>query len=150
MRDVVLIGCTKRKRDELSPARELYQESPLYRKRLAYAESLDPDLMLVLSAKHHVLKMDEEIEPYDVTLNEMSRDEGRDWASRVLDQLRNLTDPEHDRFIFLAGRSYYRDLLSHLEHHEIPTDGMPIGETLRYLDEAAGDNAASGCSPSKE
>ena len=147
MRDVVLIGCTKRKRDEPSPARELYQESPLFRKRLAYAESLDPDLMLVLSAKHHVLKMNEEIAPYDVTLNEMSRDEGRVWASRMLDQLRNLTDPEHDRFIFLAGRTYYRDLLAYLEHYEIPTDGMPIGETLQYLDEAAGDSNHFSCSP---
>lgn len=136
MRDVVLIGCAKQKRDEPSPARELYQESPLFRKRLRYARSLAPDLVLVLSAKHHVLEMDEIIEPYDVTLNDMSRGEVREWAAETLDELRELVDLERDRFVILAGRRYYEDLLPHLTDPEMPTDGMPIGETLRFLDEA--------------
>lgn len=136
MRDVVLIGCTKRKFEGPSPARELYQESPLFRKRLRYAESLEPNLMLILSAKHHVLGMDEMIEPYDETLNEMSREERRGWASKVLDQLQELVAPEGDRFVILAGRAYYSDLLPHIPHHEVPTDGMPIGETMRFLSNA--------------
>lgn len=136
MRDVVLIGCTKRKREVPSPVRELYQESPLFRKRLRYAESLEPDLMLVLSAKHHVLGMDEVIEPYDETLNKMSPEERQAWASKVLDRLQELVAPERDRFVILAGRTYYQDLLSHLPHHEVPTDGMPIGETMSFLSNA--------------
>lgn len=136
MRDVVLIGCTKRKQEVPSPASELYQESPLFRKRLRYAESLEPDLMLVLSAKHHVLGMDKVIEPYDETLNEISREERQAWASKVLDQLQELVAPERDRFVILAGRTYYQDLLPHLPHHEVPTDGMPIGETMRFLSNA--------------
>lgn len=136
MQDVVLIGCTKSKRDRPSPARELYQESDLFQKRLRYAEWRDPDLMLVLSAKHHVLEMDEIVAPYDVTLYDMSAGRVRAWATEVCTQLREVADLERDRFIILAGRKYYEELLAHLSHVEIPTEGMKIGETKSFLGSA--------------
>ncbi len=49
MATVVCISCVKSKRSCCSRAEDLYT-SPLFRKLLAYAKSLDPDRILVLSA----------------------------------------------------------------------------------------------------
>ena len=38
--------------------------------------------------KYRLTGLDQLIDPYDVTLNDLSRSEGREWAQRVLPQLR--------------------------------------------------------------
>lgn len=70
MATVVCISCVKSKRSHRSRVEDLYT-SPLFRKLLAYAKSLDPDRILVLSAKHGVLELDDEVNPYEMTLNRM-------------------------------------------------------------------------------
>lgn len=136
MKHVVLISCASRKQRKTAPARDLY-ESDLFKKSLQYAEAMEPDLILVLSAEHHILRLDEEIAPYDTTLNRMGADEVCRWSEEVLDQLGELADLERDRFTILAGERYRKHLVPHLTNHDVPLKGLRIGEQLSFLKNAA-------------
>ncbi len=132
MRRIVLIACGARKRSQPSKARDLYV-SPLFQKNLRYAERLAPDRIYILSAKYGLLDPDDEVEPYDLTLNAMESAEVRFWAAQVLEQLAQRTDLKQDQFIFLAGAKYRRYLIPHLAHVEVPFEGLTIGKQLRSL-----------------
>lgn len=134
MRNIVLISCASKKQDAPAPAREIYT-SPLFRRNLAYAGSLDPDAIYVLSAKHGLVELDETIEPYDFTLGEMGMLDQRRWARRVRDQLDNVANLHVDHFIFLAEKQYRQNLLPYLTNYEVPTKGLPTDDKLEWLEE---------------
>ena len=134
MSHFVLIACASRKRGQPCRAADLYQ-SDLFRKSLQYAEMLRPDGVFILSAKHRLLPLDEEIEPYDLTLHRMSAVERRTWAERVLRELAEVGDLE-DRFTFLAGSRYREHLLPRIRDGHVPMEGLPIGKQLKFLKEA--------------
>ena len=129
---VVLISCVSKKLNQKSKAQDLYV-SPLFQKNLQYAKSLNPDKIFILSAKYGLLRLDEEIEPYDKTLNKMRSNEIKEWANSVLNQLKKSTDIENDEFIFLAGNNYRKFLLPYLKHYKIPMLGLSIGKQLQWL-----------------
>ena len=87
MARIVLISCVKKKLRCKSKARDLYI-SPLFRKSLEYAKSLNPDRIFILSAKHYLLGLNKEIAPYNKTLNEMDSQKRKKWADSVLKQLK--------------------------------------------------------------
>ena len=132
MKTVALISCASRKASRRSKARDLYT-SPLFRLNLAYAEQLHPDAIYILSAKHGLLPLNEQVEPYNETLNEMSTAQIKKWSDRVYRQLQEAADVAADRFIFLAGANYREYLAPRLPHHEVPLRGLPIGKQLRRL-----------------
>ena len=76
------------------------------KKHLQYAQSLQPDKIFILSAKYGLLDLNEEIEPYNETLNKKSDKEIKLWAKNVLERLKQEADLEKDEFIFLAGEKY--------------------------------------------
>ena len=135
MRHIILIACGSKKLVQPARAGDLYI-SPLFQKSKAYAESLRPDAIYILSARHGLLAMDSEIAPYNITLNQMSRDAVREWATGVLEQLRRVADLQADHFTFLAGARYRRELLSPLAHYSVPMAGLGIGRQLMFLTEA--------------
>ena len=137
MATVVLLSCVKSKRPAKSRAENLYT-STLFRKSLAYARSLNPDYIFILSAKHGVLRMDDEIEPYEQTLNKMGVSSRKAWAEEVLGSLRSTVDLADDQFIILAGNRYREFLLPHLKHVELPMEGLAFGKQLRWLKERVG------------
>lgn len=132
MKKIVLISCVSKKLDHKAKAEDLY-ESSLFKKNLAYARSLKADDIYILSAKHHVLKLTDEIEPYNVTLNNMKSKERKEWSTCVLNELKKVSDLGNDTFIFLAGVKYRQYLLSSITHYEIPMEGKKIGEQLHWL-----------------
>ncbi len=132
MKHIVLISCVSMKQEYPSPARSLYI-SPLFLKNLKYAESLRPDHIFILSAKYGLLKLEEEIEPYDQTLNQMRSAEIKAWADRVLAQLGQRADLHQDTFTFLAGENYRKFLVPHLKNYQIPMQGLGIGKQLQWL-----------------
>ena len=68
----VFISCVKSKRKTKAKARDMYI-SPLFRYSLKYALSLTSENKIyILSAKYGLLKLDEVIDPYELTLNTMS------------------------------------------------------------------------------
>jgi len=132
IKKIILISCVSMKLNYKARAEDLYV-SPLFKGALRYAKHLNPDHIFILSAKYGLLKLDEEIEPYNMTLNEMPSTQAKAWAEKVLSQLSEQADFSSDLFIFLAGEKYRKYLVSHLISHEIPMKGMPIGKQLQFL-----------------
>lgn len=129
---IVLISCASKKRSVRSQAKDLYI-STLFELNLKYADTLNPDAIYILSAKYGLLNLETEIEPYNLTLNNMTGNEIKEWALRVLNQLGEKTDLINDHFTFLAGDKYRRYLISSLKSYEVPLEGLPIGKQLQYL-----------------
>ncbi len=132
MKNIVLISCASQKRTQRSKAKDLYI-SALFKKNLAYARRLHPDVIYILSAKYGLIDLETEIDPYNLTLNTMSAGEIRNWAERVLLQLRKVASLQDDHFIFLAGMKYRKNLIPHLKSFEVPLEGLPIGKQLQAL-----------------
>ena len=104
---VALIQCTSSKKSYKCRASELYSESPRF--RLAYElAKLVADKILILSAKYGLIPEDMIIEPYNETLLDKSAQERRLWGEKVISELRNVADLEHDEFIIIAGEVYQK------------------------------------------
>lgn len=134
MKTIVLLSCVSKKLHHRAKAADLYI-SPLFKLSLEYARSLRPDAIYILSAKHGLLSLDQEIRPYDITLNDMREREVRKWAERVTRQIEAEFDLDRDRVIFLAGQRYRKYLCPRIRNHEIPMEGLSIGRQLQFLKE---------------
>lgn len=120
MKSIVLISCCKEKLPHAAPAADLYQ-SENYKNRLAYANSLKPDGIFILSAKHHLVELNQTLEPYDVNLADKSSEEKTEWAKTVLKELSQKFDFSDTHFIILAKADYYSELVKRLPHYSIAT-----------------------------
>lgn len=100
---------------------------------LQYARSLIPDRIFILSAKHGLVCLDDEIDPYDETLNTKTSKEIKYWATQVLDSLKGEISLERDEVIFLAGDKYRKYLVPFIKNYRIPLKGLTIGKQLQYL-----------------
>ena len=132
MKNIVLISCVSKKLDRKSTAENIYTSS-FFRKNLTYAKSLKPSGIFILSAKHGLLKLTDEIEPYDKTLNKMRVNERKEWSKVVVNQLKSVVDLKKDQFTFLTGNKYREYLLTELDQVKIPMQGLKIGEQLQWL-----------------
>ena len=144
MKTVVLISCVSKKRSSKAKAKDIYK-SALFKYSLAYAYTCHPERIFILSALHHVLDLETEIEPYEVTLSNVPKnrrkpglkvlnpDEKREWGNTVISQLSNQFDLEHDKFIILAGQEYVKPISKNIKHKCLPLDGLSIGERLAFL-----------------
>lgn len=129
---VVLISCVSKKLSHSAKARELYI-SPLFKYNLDYAQTLNPDKIFILSAKYGLVDLEQEIEPYNETLNQKSNEEIKLWADKVLKQLKEFVNLKEDNIIFLAGENYRKFLIPEINNYEIPLKGLGIGKQLGYL-----------------
>jgi hypothetical protein len=133
-KQIVLISCASQKLTQRAKAKDLYV-STLFKLNLRYAQKLAPDEILILSAKHGLLSLDQEIDPYEQSLNTMPALEVKQWADKVLDQICAKCSIEETTFIFLAGERYRKYLLPHLRNVQIPLKGLGIGRQLQKLKE---------------
>lgn len=132
MKKILLISCVKSKLDHPARAEDLYI-STLFRSNLAYARSLKPDAIFILSAKYGLLSLDKVIAPYEMTLNKMGEAEKKSWARLVLADLSQKADLKNDLFIILAGENYRKYLLPEMNHVQIPFEGLSFGRQLQEL-----------------
>jgi hypothetical protein len=132
---IVFIGCVKNKKPYGTKACELY-DSTFFNKCLRYAESLNPSIIYILSAKYGVVKLDEFIEPYDKTLNSMSKSEQLSWANMVHTQLTELNVNFEDEVVWLCGAKYRQGLIKYFTHNNCPLEGMGIGCQLSFMTKA--------------
>lgn len=144
MKNIVLIACASGERNYKTKAKDLYV-SPLFVKSLAYAYSLKPDKIFILSALHHLLELDQEIEPYDVTLSNVPKGKRKqglkvlnsvekiEWGKKVIEMLIKSTDLQNDQFIILAGQEYIKPLKNHINNLDDKLKGLRQGERLKYL-----------------
>jgi hypothetical protein len=146
MKIIVLIACVSKKGDKKAKAKDLYI-SPLFNNSLAYAYSLNPDKIFILSALHHLLDLEKEIEPYNVTLSNVPKkkrkvglkvlnsQEKKEWGEKVIEMLANQTDLKQDRFIILAGQEYIKPIRHRLTYYENPLEGVSLFDRIRVLKE---------------
>lgn len=139
---IVLISCSSTKISGLNcgqtiSAKDLYV-SALFKKSWEYANKQNADKVYILSAKYGLLKPDDQIEYYDMTLKKFSVCQQKEWAKNVLDQLKKEgISLEKDDFILLAGKIYYKYLLGPgaIQKPQFPYQGKRIGQILHFLNE---------------
>ncbi len=135
MKTICLVACAAKKKQNAARADEIYISS-LFQKSRGYAQSCC-DEWFILSAKHGVLPPATKIEPYNITLNNMGKEERRVWAAGVMKALWKMLS-SGDKIVFLAGMAYREFLVGPLEEMglecEVPMKGMRIGEQLSWLD----------------
>ena len=90
----------------------------------------------ILSAQYGLVHPEEEIGPYEKTLNRMRVEERRAWADRVLAALAPCLDGV-DTVVFLAGQRYRQFLEPELHERglavRVPMSGLRQGQQLAWL-----------------
>lgn len=144
MSKIVLIACVSQKLNKKAKAKDLYT-SQLFKYSLAYAHSLNPDKIFILSALHHLLDLEMETEPYNVTLSNipkskrkeglivLSQAEKIEWSKKVVKMLSEQTDLQYDQFILLAGQEYIKPIKPYIKNLDDRLHGLRQGERVKYL-----------------
>ena len=88
--NVAFISCVKEKRIGKYKAKDLYI-SDFFRKSFGYCSS-KYDKVFILSAKYGLLDLNDEIENYEMTLNDFSKIEKVEWSVMVCNQLETSID----------------------------------------------------------
>ena len=141
-----LVSCVKSKTVNRAPACDLYT-SPLFVGARSAVEA-SCNRWFVLSAKHHLVRPDTVLAPYEQTLTTARVGERRAWSERVLGQLiLELGDLTAFVFEIHAGRAYYaHGLLEGLQRGnarvEIPVEGLSLGQRLQHYSRASGSAAS--------
>jgi hypothetical protein len=96
----------------------------------------------ILSAEHGLLDPSTKIEPYDRTLNTMSKVERVAWANQVIQQI-DVAGVSPKKITFFAGERYREFIVPSLKAKgidvAIPMEGLRIGEQLRWLSRSSQD-----------
>lgn len=131
---IIVVGCTKKKKPYPCIASEMYSESVLFSKTVAYIESYYKSEYVILSAKYGIIKPTVIINPYDSTTSDIFRCTGQySWMRK--DVARELFD--YDKIIAFCGQDYIKMLRIALPNKCIiePLKGMGIGQRLQFLTE---------------
>ena len=120
MKDVTLIQCTDGKRDEPTPAKDLYDVSAYFRAMRRWAEARG-DPWYILSAKHGLVRPGTRLEPYD------ERGLSESQAETIATQLHaDGVTTVH----LTAGRDYTGELVPALESRGIDVVNHFAGERI--------------------
>lgn len=135
----VFLSCTKSKADHRCKAEEMYSESSLFKLCLKYALTLtEKKNIFVLSAKHHVLRLSDEIAPYQRTLLDMSAEECEEWAEICIKEMKRKGIDFDKKAVFLTGEKYYKYLEDVFREEDKPLEGKTIGKALEWLTNKVG------------
>lgn len=132
---IALVSCVASKRPAKSAARDLYA-SAWFKKVRQHVETAGLS-WYILSAKYGLLHPDQQIESYEMTLNNMSVRERQAWAQSVMRQIGDQLQGR-DNFVLFAGLRY-REFLQPLLESEaakirVPMAGLTQGRQLNWLD----------------
>lgn len=148
METVILVGCGKSKRNEPSPARDLYTGN-LFRAARAYAErevaAGRAVGWAVVSGLHRVVQPDRVLAPYDFKLSDKPASDDPLWGRVCINQCHGMTPTaKRLRIVVLAGAPYVQQILDNIMSHEIgtvevvaPLAGLQVGERLRWFNQQA-------------
>jgi len=148
MHHVLLIPCVGPKLAYRTRACELYQ-GPLFAACLAYAERLRPSKTYILSALHGLVDLEQELDPYDVTLRTLPEPyrtqhpnvrvltdaELEQWAIEVISALQSRHNLDLTRFTVLADNDYIEPIRHAFRHIEDPLAGVPLENRAAALNE---------------
>lgn len=134
---VILIGCGKTKLATADKAWRLYTGN-LFKARFNYAQNT-ACARFILSAKYGVIALDATIEPYDVTIDQVTDKPA--WArlavAQLLLRLRDLRyNPKEVVLEIHASADYIEALRPHAEVYGLkvtaPMHGLAIGKQLQF------------------
>ena len=136
---IALIGCTSKKKNYKCQAKVLYSESTLFCNAYKYALKTC-DKVYILSAKYGLLKDSDEIEPYNITLNNQSSNFKKEWSNKVFTQFeKEFNLSEGLNIVCFAGNNYRKYLIPMLKQKydkieiELPLEHLGIGKQLKFL-----------------
>lgn len=136
MTDFVLVSCSKTKQSGTRLAQDLYEPSPIFRKRRRLARRRG-DAWGVLSAKYGYLRPWEATPHYERHITDRSPAWGAFVLRNLLPDLRYL---DVETVTILAGSGYVAPLVAELEAHGYDVidwnQGKRPGERMQALDEA--------------
>jgi len=128
-----LIGCVGLKLPHKAKAKELYL-SDLFKKSLAYCLK-NYEKNFILSALYGVVDLEEEIEPYDLTLNTMPKQLIYVWSEKVFGQLNKILK-DGDNVYFHCGENYSKFLMYMLMRVGVnchfPLKSLQIGKRKQF------------------
>ena len=116
---IVLLMCSKHKRSFVCPANEMYI-SERFQQSLKLARLItdnDDRRILILSAKHNVLQLNDEIEPYNIDLAKMKPKTQINWGRKTAKMLSDWGDLDDNAFLLLTNSTYHNAIISHLNHY---------------------------------
>ena len=134
MSKIILISCCKHKRKDKGLVKDMYY-GKIYDKTYEYAKLLKPDYLYILSAKYGLLKEDDIIEDYDMTLSKQPLDYRKEWSKKIIQSLKDKGhNLENDEFLILAGTRYHQYLTPHLKNYQTPLAHIKgIGVQIKTL-----------------
>ena len=128
---IVIIGCGKSKQDKSCEAEKMYT-GKYFKTCLEYAKTFNSPVY-ILSAEYGLLRLNDKIQPYDKTLNTMSKKESLEWANKVKHQILNNNIPL-DKVVFLCGKNYHQHLSSLFSECVYPLrDLKGMGYQISYM-----------------
>lgn len=132
MTDIHLVACARQKRATAAAAADLYI-ADLFAKSRAHVEAVGGP-WFILSARHGLLHPLQRVEPYDMTLADLSAAERRAWGTCVAAQLDAAIGPTDGAIVFLAGRLYRQPLEPWIgSRARVPMRGLGIGRQKAWL-----------------
>ena len=127
LNSIAFIGCSAKKLNKRCRASFLYQGT-LFKESLKYCQNNYKEIY-ILSAKYGLIELNEIIEPYDLTLRDMKKDERNAWAEKVIVKMKELKICPEKVDIF-AGKKYWE----FLPHCNTPLyDKKGIGFQVQWL-----------------
>nr|WP_145401728.1 DUF6884 domain-containing protein [Paenibacillus xylanexedens] len=142
MKTIALIGCAKNKLNTKSKSKDIYT-GDLFKKSKTHVEK-HHDGFFILSALHGLLEPEKEIEPYDYTLNDLTKKQIEEWSESVHKQLLSaIKEGENVELFIYAGDKYRKFLLPLLEKSgfkvSVPLKGLGIGQQLAWFKDNIGE-----------
>jgi Family of unknown function (DUF6884) len=139
--DATLVGCVSLKNRVASAAKDLYR-SELFRRRRMYAEQSGRP-WLIISALHGLVEPSDVLEPYNVSLKDLSAADRTALDERIVDQLEaNFGSLRGRIFEVHAGDEYVVTLQRALRTKGVvllrPLRGLRIGEQLAWYGQRLG------------
>lgn len=131
---IVFIGCGKDKNTTECEAQNMYKGN-YFKTCLEYAKSLtDINSIYILSAKYGVLKLTDIIIPYNITLNNCTKEYYNNWKNKVIQQLKSLGFTKTTKITMLCGKNYYKGLLDYFNNVNIPLKNYRgIGYQMSFM-----------------
>lgn len=135
MANICIVGDSRAKLKTRALAENMFT-APLFKKARAYARS-HSNYWYILSARYGLLKPGDLIDPYSITVDDLSDDDLFKLAQRVVQRLYRTPVTSNDHFTMLAKSTYCKVLAPVLAARSYsfsyPLAGKGIVQQLRWL-----------------
>ena len=127
----IFLSCVKTKRKYPCKAKDMYI-SPLFIKSLQVARKLTDDRhIFILSAKYGLLRLEDEIEPYNLTLKTFTNEQIKNWGGQIRKQAQEIGISLNG--VYLCGETYIKGIRKYATDIKAPLAGRSMGMRLKIL-----------------